>query len=235
MHLFVIRFFSGRGTDWILTGIPFVVCSAANTSLGVFLSLRGAAPAIKTAPIGAVSCTASLLFVVFPTSLVEMVATVLFLAPLGRDIVLPAPLGLVIALDPDVLATIGVIPVIPRRDDVTCASGHLLIYGSRGRNIDVDAEVRRMCRKRSGERSCKCNCQAVLRMFIESPLCDRDRRISMSVDNCQSKNAEPPGFIDTKSAGETHKLLPTLLAGKNGKFTGRSSRIRRLWSMRWRT
>jgi hypothetical protein len=35
----------------------------------------------------------------------------------------------------------------------------------------------------------------------------------MSVDNCRSKNAEPPGFMDTKSAGETHKLLPTRLAG----------------------
>ena len=36
----------------------------------------------------------------------------------------------------------------------------------------------------------------------------------MSVDNCQSKNAEPPGFIETKSAGETHKLLLARLAGK---------------------
>jgi hypothetical protein len=36
----------------------------------------------------------------------------------------------------------------------------------------------------------------------------------MSVDNCQSKNAEPPGWIETKSAGETHKLLLTRLTGK---------------------
>ena len=36
----------------------------------------------------------------------------------------------------------------------------------------------------------------------------------MSVDDCQSKNAEPPGFIVTKSAGETHKLLLTRLTGK---------------------
>lgn len=36
----------------------------------------------------------------------------------------------------------------------------------------------------------------------------------MSVGNCQSTNAEPPGFIDTKSVGETHKLLVTRLAGK---------------------
>jgi hypothetical protein len=36
----------------------------------------------------------------------------------------------------------------------------------------------------------------------------------MSVDNCQSKNAEPRGWIETKSAGETHKLLLTRLTGK---------------------
>ena len=48
-----------------------------------------------------------------------MVAAVLFLAPRGRDIVLTMPLGLVIAFDPYVLVTIGVIPVISRRDDVT--------------------------------------------------------------------------------------------------------------------
>jgi hypothetical protein len=47
-------------------------------------------------------------------------------------------LCLVIALDPNVLATLGVISVVPRRDDVTRASGHLLIYGRRRRNIDID-------------------------------------------------------------------------------------------------
>jgi hypothetical protein len=36
----------------------------------------------------------------------------------------------------------------------------------------------------------------------------------MTVDSCQSTNAEPPGFIDTKSVGETHKLLLAQLAGK---------------------
>src|SRR6476660_3277736 len=112
--------------------------------------LQRGAPAKKRRLAAPRCCTASLLFVVFPTSLVEMVATLLVLAPRGRDIVLSAPLGLVIALDPDVLATIGVIPVIPRCDDVTCASGHLLIYGSRRRNIDIDVDACRMYCERSG-------------------------------------------------------------------------------------
>jgi hypothetical protein len=68
------------------------------------------------------------------------------------------PLCLVFALDPDVLVTIGVIPVIPRRDDVACASGHLLIYGSRRRNIDIDIDATRMHRERSSERASERNC-----------------------------------------------------------------------------
>jgi hypothetical protein len=63
--------------------------------------------------------------------------------------VLSVPLCLVIALDPDVLATLGVVPVVPRCDDVTCASGHVFIYGSRRRNIDIDVYGCRMDCERS--------------------------------------------------------------------------------------
>jgi hypothetical protein len=36
----------------------------------------------------------------------------------------------------------------------------------------------------------------------------------MSADNCQSANDEPPGFIQSKSAGEAHELLLARVAGK---------------------
>ena len=36
----------------------------------------------------------------------------------------------------------------------------------------------------------------------------------MSVDNCESTSAEPPGFIDPKSAGEAHELPFTCVAGE---------------------
>src|SRR5450759_2470911 len=79
----------------------------------------------------------SLTLILFPPSLVKAVAAILF-APLWRNKMFPAPLSLVVALDPSMFATVCVIPVIPRRDDITFTSRELLVSRCRRRSLDVD-------------------------------------------------------------------------------------------------
>jgi hypothetical protein len=66
------------------------------------------------------------LVVLFPASLVKAVTAILF-APLWRNKMFSAALSLVVAFDPSMFATLCVIPVIPRRDDITFASRELLV------------------------------------------------------------------------------------------------------------
>jgi hypothetical protein len=102
--------------------------------------------------------------------LVEKVAAVLC-APLRPNIAFPAPLGQVVALDPSVFATLCVIPVVARCDDVALASRHLLIYRRRWRDIDND-DACSINRERDNERARNCDRQNVFRTFMMIPLCD---------------------------------------------------------------
>jgi hypothetical protein len=65
-----------------------------------------------------------------------MIATVLLSPPMRHE-VLAAPFGLVVALDPDMLSTICVVPVIPRRDDITFTSRQLLVSRCWRRSLHV--------------------------------------------------------------------------------------------------
>jgi hypothetical protein len=85
-----------------------------------------------------------------PTSCGKAVAATLF-APFWRNKMLTSACGLVGTLDPCMGVTLCVELVIARRDDAAFAGGHLLVYRSRRRNIDVEIEFCQMSHERGSE------------------------------------------------------------------------------------
>jgi hypothetical protein len=102
--------------------------------------------------------SALLALVMLPTSLAKTV-TAFLLAPLWRNIMFALARGLVFTLDPSVGVTLLVISIIPGRNDVAFAGGHLLIYRRRRRNIDVIIDAFCTNGERDSERARKGDCQ----------------------------------------------------------------------------
>ena len=98
----------------------------------------------------------SVLFIAVPVSLLEMIAALMF-APLRRNVVFPAPLGYVLAFNPNVFVMFVVVPVVARRDDR--ARSQLLMDRGRWRDVDINADAGCINHKRNRKGPCKSYCQ----------------------------------------------------------------------------
>jgi hypothetical protein len=162
------------------------------------------------------------LVVLFPASLVEEVTAILF-APLWRNKMFAAPLSLVVALDPSMFATLCVIPVIPRRDDIAFTGRHLLVSRCWRRSLDVDCKP--FCINRNSERTCKCDCQSIFRTFITGVARSWNRDRDFGAGDCQDCRRPMARGL----AGTVVKRSGTSLSAHTG--CAPSSVTRRTWNL----
>jgi hypothetical protein len=148
----------------------------------------------------------SLTLVLFPASLVKMVTAIL-LAPLRRNKMFPVPLALVSAMDPRIVFTICVVPVIPSRDDITFASRQLLMSWRRRRTLHVDREP--FCVDRNSERARKCDGQKRFLNVHKRPRYVRIIMLSCLSTTANQRNAETLQSDEMRLAGKR----PTYFAG----------------------